>query len=170
MSATITGAATNRPNARDTSLSAFFNDLNISLTLMGYFGIIWRPRNNRLDEIIRDASINPHSASERGPGHAASESKLASARFYPDVRLLDREPDMPGPPSFTAPDGVRYTFTHATFRDDDRIYLMTRIEKTGVAPIEDEYTVEELRRLIGALPPKPGAWKHLLRRIASLFH
>lgn len=170
MSTIIAGAVTDRPNARDASLGAFFNDLNISLTLTGYFGIIWRPRHNRLDEIIRDASTNPHSASEQGPKHRTAESERARARFYPDVKLLDREPDMPGPPSFTAPDGVRHTFKHATFRDDDRIYLMTRIEKTGVAPIEDEYTVEELRRLIGALPPKPGAWKRLLRRIASLFH
>lgn len=170
MSTIITGTATDWPNARDASLSAFFEDLDINLTLMGYFGIIWHPRNNRLDEIIRDASINPHSGHEHAPVRAASESKQASAYFHPDVCLYDRSSSRPEPPRFTAPNGTKYTFTRATFRDDDRIYIKARIEQTGVAPIEGEYTVEELRRMIGPLPPKPGAWTRLLRGIASLFH
>lgn len=169
MSEDIAGATTNAPLARDASLSAFFEDLDITnLTIFSDFGIIWRLRLDRLDDIVRRSSLNPNPAKEPRPEHATTEPEQSSVRFSPRVTFVNRSSDENEPPWFTAEDGTRYTFVHATFQDG-RFYLKTRVEKTETAPIEGEYTVEELRRMIGSLPPKPGAWKRLLSSITSLF-
>jgi len=57
-------------------------------------------------------------------------------------------------PWYAASDGTKYVFVSASYRDGC-FYVETAVEGKAVAPVEGEYTIAELRDLIGPLPPKP---------------
>ncbi len=172
MSEDIAGATTNTPLARDTSLSAFFKELGIANFICGdqdgFYGLDWgHIPLEELDNIVQRNSATSFSTDGYRLEHTTRQPEHTIVRIGPSTTYRTSFGEIE-PPWFTAKDGATYVFLKATFRDS-HFSLMTRIEQTGVAPIEDEYTVEELRRMIGSLPPKPGAWKRLLRIITSLF-
>ncbi len=151
----------NRPLSREESLGAFFEDLGIANFIIGGgfggYGMDWG--HIKLDELDRTAKRDSFSNYlTEGPRleHTTGGPETFSAPVAPGVTMYTTSFGEIEQPWFTAMDGTKYTFVSAKFRDD-HFHIKTKVEKGEATPVEGEYTINELRGMIGSLPPKPVA-------------
>ncbi|MBI5787107.1 MAG: hypothetical protein HY446_00980 [Candidatus Niyogibacteria bacterium] len=163
----------NSPLPREGSLGTFFEDLGIANFIIGGgiggYGIDWD--HIKLDELDRTAkrdSFSKYLTEGHWLEHTTEGPETFSAPIAPGVTMYTTSFGEIEQPWFVGMDGTKYTFVSAKFRDN-QFHIKTKVEKREVAPVEGEYTISELRDMIGPLPPKPVARQGFLGKVASLF-
>jgi len=135
------------PVEESKSLAAFFRDLGITNLVIGdpagRYGSDWgHVRSEDIDRAVRVNSIFAHS--------------IPIMRTTIDPRTVDYnlapvDPAIFGAmelPSYTATDWSTYTFTAVAFRNDEFV-LSTEIFSAGSDEVAHDFTVTELRQMIG---------------------
>lgn len=162
----------NSPLSREESLGAFFEDLGIANFIIGGgiggYGMGWgHIKLDELDRIAKRDSFSKYLDGHRLE-HTTEGPETFSASVAPGVTMYTTSFGEIEQPWLTATDGTKYTFVSAKSRDG-RFHIKTKVKKGDAAPVEGEYTISELRDMIGPLPPKPMARRGFLGRVASLF-
>lgn len=163
----------NKPLSREESISAFFEDLGIANFIIGGgiggYGMDWgHIKLDELDRIAKRDSFSKYLTDGHRLEHTTEGPETFSAPVAPRVTMYTISFGEIEQPWFTARDGTKCTFVSAKFRDG-RFHIKTKVEKGEAAPVEGEYTISELRDMIGPLPPKPATRQGFLGRVASLF-
>lgn len=160
----------NKPLSRGESLGAFFEDLGIANFIISGCGMdLGHIRLDEIDRIAKRDSFSKYLTEGHWLEHTTEEPETFSAHVaHLDVTMYTTSFGEIEQPWFTAMDGTKYTFVSAKFRNG-YFHIKTKVENGEVAPIEGEYTISELRGMIGPLPPKPVAQQGFLGRVASLF-
>lgn len=143
---------------REESLGAFFEDLGIANFIIGGgfggYDIDWgHIKLDELDRIAKRDSFSKYLTDGHRLEHTTEGPETFSAPVAPGVTMYTTSFGEIEQPWFTAMDGTKYTFVSAKFRDG-RFHIKTKVEKGETEPIEGEYTISELRNMIGPLPPK----------------
>jgi len=163
-----------KPLPREESLSAFFEDLGIANFIIGggigAYGWDWGHIGlSELDQVAKKDSFSKYLEE----GHYLEHTTKGKEPFSTPP-ILSEASDRDAPfgelerPWFQATDGTRYTFLHAKYRDG-HFFVKTRVEKEGAEPTEASYSLQELRDMIGELPPPLAKPSWLRRKVASLF-
>lgn len=163
----------NNPLSREESLGAFFEDLGIANFIIGGgiggYGLDWgHIKLDELDKTAKRDSFSKYLTEGHRLEHTTEGPETFSASVAPGVTMHTTSFGEIEQPWFVVMDGTKYTFVSAKFRDG-RFHIKTRVEKGESAPTEGEYTINELRNMIGPLPPKPVARQGFLSKVASLF-
>lgn len=163
----------NKPLPRKESLGAFFEDLDIANFIIGGgiggYGMDWGHINlDELDRIAKRDSFSKYLTEGHPLEHTTKGPETFSTPVAPGVTMHTTSFGKIEQPWFVAVDGTKYTFVSAKFRDG-HFRIKTKIEKGEAEPIEGEYTINELRDMIGPLPCKPAARQGFLSKVASLF-
>lgn len=163
----------NKPLPREESLGAFFEDLGIANFIIGGgiggYGMDWgHIKLDELDRIAKRDSFSKYLTDGHRLEHTTEGPETFSAPVAPGVTMYTTSFGEIEQPWFVAMEGAKYTFVSAKFRDD-RFHIKTKVENGGAAPVEGEYTISDLRGMIGPFPPKPAARQGLLGKVASLF-
>lgn len=156
------------------SLSVFFADLKIANFIIGQgiggYGIDWgHIELRKLDETAKEYSLgeNPYGYvlqhTTEGPETIPLINSSKLDVFFTSFGEIEF-------PYYVTLDGMtKYTFLKATFRDGS-FQVETRVEEKGKDPIETEWTVLELREMIGTVSPKVKSrstfWDQLRSRIS----
>lgn len=164
----------NKPLPTEGSLGVFFRDLGIANFIIGggfgAYGWDWgHVELSELDRIAKSDSLSKYSPEGYRLEHTTEGPETFSAPVAPGVTVFTTSFGTIDQPWFTKIDGTKYTFLFATFRED-RFFIKTKVEKEGGAITEGEYTISELRDMLGPLPPKPVVRQGFLSKVASLFH
>lgn len=162
-----------KPLPRDESLTAFFEDLGIANFIIGGgiggYGMDWgHIKLEELDSIAKRDSFSKYLTDGHRLEHTTEGPETFSAQVAPGVTMYQTSFGEIEQPYFTAMDGTKYTFVSAKFRDG-HFHIKTKVEKEGTPPAEGDRTINELREMIGPIPPKPTARQGLLQKVVSLF-
>jgi hypothetical protein len=133
----------NKPLPHEESLSAFFQDLGIDNFIIGGgiggYGLDWsHVEIEELDRIAKQDSFSKYLPN----GHRL-ERTIGSPR---DENFGEIEQ-----PHFTAKDGTTYKFISAKYHDD-HFFIKVFVDKPEVAPYTGEFTIQQLRSMIGEIP------------------
>lgn len=159
----------NRPLPREESLSAFFQNLGIGNFIIGGgfggYGMDWEHiKLDELDSTAKRDSFSKYLEDGHRLEHTTEGPETFSAEIGSGVTMYQTSFGEIERPSFVAGDGTRYVFLFAKFRDDS-FYIKTLTESGDTAPVEGEYTIPQLREMIGELPKRRKSWiDKLLRR------
>jgi len=162
-----------KPLPREESLTAFFEDLGIDNFIVGGgiggYGIDWgHIKREELDSIAKRDSFSKYLENGHRLEHTTERPVTTGAHLSPGVTMYNTACGEIEQPWFAAVDGTRYTFLYAKFRDD-HFFLKTKVEKEGTKPTDNDYTLQQLRDMIGELPQPQKPQKSFLGRLTSIF-
>lgn len=166
----------NKPLPREESLGAFFDDLGIANFIIGGgiggYGMDWGHITLAdLDKTAKRDSFSKYLTEGHHLEHTTQGPETTSASVATGVTMYTTSFGEIEQPWFVAQDGAKYKFLSAKWRDD-HFYIRTLVEQPQemVPPGVMEYTIAQLRAMIGPLPQKPVIRKGFLSRLTSLFH
>lgn len=165
----------NKPLPPEESLGTFFAGLGIGNFIIGGgiggYGIDWgHIEIETLDQTAKRDSFSKHRKNGHRLEHTTAGPETTSSSVASGITMHRISFGEIEQPWFQAVDGTRYTFKFAKFRDN-HFHIKTDIQKSSAeAGVEGEYTISELRAMIGALPQKPGEWQNFFKRITSIFN
>lgn len=170
------GEEANKPLSREESLGVFFEDLGIANFIIGGgiggLDIDWgHIELGELDRIAKEdscGSLSKYHPEGHWLEHTTKGPETFSVPAEPGVTMYTTSFGEIEQPWFLSLDGTKYTFMFAQFRDG-HFYIKTKVETGEAAPVEDEYTISDLRGMIGPLPSKPVARRGFLSRVFSSF-
>lgn len=137
----------NKPLPREESLSAFFQDLGIDNFIIGGgiggYGLDWgHIKLEELDRIAKQDSFSKYLPS----GHQLERTTCSQK----DENFGEIEQ-----PHFLTKDGTTYKFISAKYHDD-HFFIRALVDKPEVVLYAGEFTIQQLRGMIGELPKKKG--------------
>lgn len=162
----------NKPLPRDESLSAFFEDLGIANFIIGNgiggYGIDWGHINlEELDGNAKRDSFSKYLTDGHRLEHTTDGPETFYAPVAPGVTMFTTEFGEIEQPWFIAMNGTKYTFLFAKFIDS-QFRIKVKIDMEGLSS-ESEHTIDELRKMIGPVPPKVIPKVGFIERVASFF-
>lgn len=119
---------------------------------------------DKLDEIAKRDSFSKYLEDGHKLERTTEEPKIF-ASGGPSVTKFTTTFGKIEQPRFITADCTVYIFMFAKFRDG-HFFLKTRIEKKETEPVEGEYTISQLRDMIGELPRSKTSF---FGKLVSLF-
>lgn len=146
----------NRPLPTEGSLGVFFGELGIDNFIdgpaIGGYGWDWgHMERDKLDAATKRASFSKYSDCFKLE-HTTQGPYTKRAPVAPGVTAYSTTFGELEQPYLVAMDGTKYTFLSARF-EGELMHVKTKIEKKEGDPTEGDYTLAQLREMIGPVPP-----------------
>lgn len=145
-----------KPLAREHSLGVFFGELGIDNfvdgPVVGAYSIDWgHLKLEELDRAGKRASSGKYFTEGFMLEHTTQRPLTRRTLVDSGIAVYSTTFGELEQPYYIATDGTRYTFISAKFRDF-RFFLKTKVEKKGGDSTEGEFTLLQLRKMIGPVP------------------
>jgi hypothetical protein len=148
----------NKPFSKEESLSAFFQDLGIDNFIIGGgiggYGMDWgHIELEKLDRIAKKDSFSKYLPDGHRLEHTTQSPMTTKTSLGPGASMFQTSFGEIEQPHFTAKDGTTYKFISAKFHDE-HFFIKVLVDKPEVVPYAGEFTIQQLRGMIGELPKK----------------